>query len=157
MGTDCRNIAIREVIIIVSLKITDFCDMMPCSPVQWKLLSIIRTGDGSRFVPYVCTYIWDQMASLPTRQLSLQQRHCSEVLKQWQILKKKKMDHCLRRSAKTADRCCLTPFPHQSCKTLHKNTFMWKYLLPFQDQFWQLFTQSSAEAHLITLSHLLTY
>ena len=90
MGTDCRNIAIREVIIVVSLKITDFCDMMPCSPVQWKLLSIIRTGDGSRFVPYVCTYIWDQMASLPTRQLSLQQRHCSEVLKQWQILKKKK-------------------------------------------------------------------
>lgn len=56
VGTDCRNIAICEVIIVVSLKITDFCDVMPCSSVQWKLLPIIRTGDGSRFLLNVCTY-----------------------------------------------------------------------------------------------------
>jgi hypothetical protein len=57
-----------------------------------------------------------------------------------------KINCCLRNSAKTADRCCLTVFPYQSCKTLHKNTYMWKYLLLFQDQFWQLFTQPSAKA-----------
>ena len=60
-GTDCRNIAMCEVIIVMSLKITDSFDAMPCSPVHVYISVEIAAYHKDRRwqqVPAVCLYIY---------------------------------------------------------------------------------------------------